>query len=88
MPEILMTDENRPLLDALMRLVALGRNESAEDMLVEAILELVEWRKIGRQVSAIREHGRGDPHQPYDAQISLATITKARQLLAGKVEPT
>ncbi|HET8908132.1 MAG TPA: hypothetical protein VFN11_14330 [Ktedonobacterales bacterium] len=49
--EIVMTPENKPLLDALIRLVALGRDPDAEDMLVEAIQELVAKRA---EVAAMR----------------------------------
>ena len=37
--------------------------------------------EVIRAVAAISEHGRGDPGEPYDAQVSLLTITKARKLL-------
>ena len=50
--EIVMTPENKPLLDALIRLVALGRDPDAEDMLVEAIQELVAKRA---EIAAMRE---------------------------------
>lgn len=43
-------------------------------------------REIARAVAAIRETGRGDPGEPYDAQISLLTITKARALLGAEEE--
>ena len=42
-----LTDENRPLLDALMRVVATSwprRDEDAEETLVQAVLELVRLR--------------------------------------------
>jgi len=51
MTEIVMTPENRPYFDALMRILALGRNTDAEDKIIEAIQELMERRA---EIAAMR----------------------------------
>jgi len=43
-------------------------------------------REIVESVAAIRETGRGDASEPYDAQISVLTIQKARDLLGKPKE--
>ncbi|SRR5258708_4339136 len=54
MATIEMTPENRPLLEALMRVVAM-RDPDAEEMLVQAILELVALRAKN---AALRERNQ------------------------------
>lgn len=54
--EIVMTPENKPLLDALIQIVAGIRNPAAEDALVNAIQELVRLRAFVHEVVGDHEH--------------------------------